>query len=102
MYQCQFKSGLAFLKPKGLLAAAGWGGAAERNHQVFWHERSSIKVDPELVALAIPFLAREREEGSRFAKALAAVMPMVSISASPALRIFASHCSKMQSKQTFG
>ena len=79
MYQCLFKSYLAFFKPEGLLAAAGWGGAAERNYQRFWHERMSVEVDPELVALVYAFLAREREVGSCFAIVLASVMPIVSL-----------------------
>ena len=56
-----YKSYLRWFKPEGLLAAAGWAGAAEHNFNSFWHERFCIAVEPELVALIYPFLPELEE-----------------------------------------
>ena len=36
LYNAMYKSYLLFFKPEGLLAVAGWEGAAQKNFNTFW------------------------------------------------------------------
>ena len=55
-YEAMNKSYLMYFKPVGLLAAAGWPGAANNDYEQFWHPRFCVSVPQELVDLLFPFL----------------------------------------------
>ena len=56
LYDALYKSYLEFFKAAGLMAAAGWEGAATNELRMFFAERFFIVVPPELQNLVFPFL----------------------------------------------
>ncbi|CAL8471742.1 g11284 [Coccomyxa elongata] len=55
-YEAMNKSYLMYFKPVGLLAAAGWPGAAHNDYHQFWHPRFCVDVPEQLVEVLFPFL----------------------------------------------
>ncbi len=55
-YEAMAKSYLMYFKPVGLLACAGWPGAAQNDYNQFWAERFCVAVPQALVDLLFPFL----------------------------------------------
>ncbi len=56
IYQAMYKSYLMFFKVDGLLAVAGWPGAAAKDFQQFWAPRFMASVPQELIDHAMPWV----------------------------------------------
>lgn len=81
IYQAMYKSYLMFFKVEGLLAVAGWPGAAVKDFNRFWAPRFLAEVPLELIDHVMPWL-----------KGLKAAVAALGSSASPSMRSVAEAC----------